>query len=117
MASAISDRSPVSVVGAAVRVALKVTPRASADRVAGVAVDAADVAILKVSVTAVPEDGRANAAVIKLLAKRWRVPKTAVTVVSGATDRRKTIEISGDLAGEDAAALATRIDADLTRQR
>jgi uncharacterized protein (TIGR00251 family) len=50
---------------------------------------------LKVAVTAAPEDGKANAAVIALLAKEWGVAKSAISVVSGATDRRKIVEIRG----------------------
>ena len=54
---------------AGVRVALRVTPGAAADRVRGVVRDAAGVAALQVAVTAVPEDGRANAAVAEALAR------------------------------------------------
>jgi uncharacterized protein (TIGR00251 family) len=51
---------------------------------------------LKLAVGAPPEDGKANAAVIALLAKTFRVAKSAISVVSGATDRRKLVEIRGD---------------------
>lgn len=81
------------------RVAVRLTPKASRDRVEGVVADAEGHLLLKAAVTAVPEDGRANAALVKLLAKAWKVPKTAITIVAGATDRRKTLHISGD-AGE-----------------
>ena len=47
-------------------------------------------------VTAVPEDGKANKAVIALLAKRLKLPKSAIDIASGATDRRKTLLIDGD---------------------
>ena len=50
---------------------------------------------LKVSVTEIPEDGRANAAVIKLLAKEWGVPKSAIRLVRGDADRNKVLEVSG----------------------
>jgi uncharacterized protein YggU (UPF0235/DUF167 family) len=50
---------------------------------------------LKVAVTAAPEDGKANAAVIALLAREWGVAKSAISVVAGATDRRKLVEIRG----------------------
>ena len=45
--------------------------------------------------TAVPEGGKANAAVIKLLARAWGVPKSAVSVVAGTTDRRKVLHVAG----------------------
>ncbi len=50
---------------------------------------------LKVTVTVIAEDGKANEAVIKFLAKTWRVPKSNLTLLSGHTDRNKVILISG----------------------
>ncbi|NQW10481.1 MAG: DUF167 domain-containing protein [Alphaproteobacteria bacterium] len=98
--------SPFAPGAEGVRVELKVTPKASADRVRGVAVDAHGVACLQVTVTAVPEDGRANRAVVALLAKRWRVAKSAIEVVRGAGDRRKALLVRDP----DPAALAARLD-------
>ena len=46
--------------------------------------------------TAVPEGGKANAALLKLLAKTWKLPKTSLTIASGATSRRKVVHIAGD---------------------
>jgi uncharacterized protein YggU (UPF0235/DUF167 family) len=57
-------------------------------------------------VTAPPADGAANEAVIALLAREWRLPRSALSVVAGAGDRRKTIRIDGD-----PAALAGRLEA------
>lgn len=74
---------------------MKVTLRASRDRVAGVE-EAADGLRLKVTVTAVPEDGKANEAVVKLLARVWGLPKTALSIVAGATGRLKEVEVEGD---------------------
>ena len=48
---------------------------------------------LRVRVTQPPEDGRANAAVIEMVARRFGVPRRAVTIVRGATSRQKLIEI------------------------
>ena len=58
---------------------------------------------LKARVTAPPEDGRANAALIKLLAKTWRLPKSAITIVAGQRDRTKTLLIEGDAKALEAA--------------
>ena len=53
---------------------------------------------LKVSVTAPPVDGEANAAVIELFAKSLGVSRSAVEVVAGASSRRKTVRIAGVVA-------------------
>ncbi len=47
-----------------------------------------------------PIEGEANAALIRLIAKALRVPKSAVAVVSGETARIKTLEIAGMDEGE-----------------
>ena len=88
--------SPFDPVGDGVRVRLRVQPRARRNQVGGLAAEADGGAALKVAVTAAPEDGKANAAVIALLADAWDVPKSSLTVVAGATDRRKTIHLQGD---------------------
>ena len=46
-----------------------------------------------------PEKGAANAALEKLLASSLGLPKSAVSVVAGATSRLKTVRLSGDPAG------------------
>jgi len=51
--------------------------------------------VLKVAVTTVPEKGSANAAVIGILAKAWRLQKTDITILRGQTDRHKTVLIAG----------------------
>lgn len=88
--------SPFSAVADGVRVRLKVTPRARRDRVEGLAPEADGGVALKVAVTAAPEDGKANAAVIKLLAVEWGVAKSTIEVVLGAADRRKLLHLAGD---------------------
>lgn len=106
-----SGPSPVTVSGDGVRIALRVTPRAGRDRIDGLMEDADGRAALKLSVTAAPEDGKANTAVLKLLAKAWDMPRTALSVASGATARRKIVHIAGD-----GPALARRINAWLGEQ-
>ena len=88
--------SPLSLSDKGLRLSLKVTPKASRDKIGSVVPDASGVASLQVFVTSVPEDGRANQAVIRLLSKRWRVAKSAFLIVKGATDRYKILEISSD---------------------
>lgn len=76
--------------GTGVTVEVRAQPRAR--RTALVYVDGA----LKAQVTAPAEDGRANAAVIDLLAATWRLPKSAFTVTRGATSRDKVLSIAGE---------------------
>jgi uncharacterized protein (TIGR00251 family) len=68
---------------------VRLTPRASR---AGVEV-AGD--LVRVRVTAPPAEGRANAALIDLLAKRLGVAKRDVTIVRGHTSRTKRVAIEG----------------------
>ncbi|MCH8168510.1 MAG: DUF167 domain-containing protein [Proteobacteria bacterium] len=91
-----APNAPFEAVAEGLRVALKVTPKAARAGVAGVEADAAGRAVLKVRVTEAPEGGKANAAVIKLLAKAWKLPKGALKVVAGGKDRRKTLLVEGD---------------------
>ncbi len=85
---------------------MRVTPNAGADRIEGTELRDDGSAVLRVRVKAVADKGKANAAVIALLAKALGVPKSAVTLVSGDTARLKTLAIAGD-----PAALAARIEA------
>jgi uncharacterized protein (TIGR00251 family) len=91
---------PILPAAAGIRLRLKVTPKAKRNAIGGL-IDEPDDGrsgggkALKISVTAAPEDGKANVAVIALLAKELGVAKTAISVVAGATDRRKLVEIRG----------------------
>lgn len=76
--------------------AVKVTPKAARARIQGLAAEADGSHVIKVAVTAPPEGGKANAAVIRLLAKAWGLPPSRLAVANGAGDRRKVIAISGD---------------------
>ncbi len=75
---------------------MRVTPKARHTRIGGLAADADGRGMLKAAVTAAPEDGKANAALIRLLAKEWGVAKTQISVASGVTDRRKILHLKGD---------------------
>jgi len=75
---------------------LRVTPNAGADRIEGSEMRDDGSAVLRVRVKAVPDRGKANDAVIALLARALAVPKSSVTLVSGETARLKTIGIEGD---------------------
>ena len=51
---------------------------------------------LRAQVTAPAEDGKANAAVIELLAAAWRLPKSTFAVTRGTTSRDKVLSIAGE---------------------
>lgn len=70
--------------------AVRVHPRAKRDGITGEVGDA-----LKVSLTAPPEDGRANEACIELFAKFLKVPRSSVTIASGLSSRNKVIRVAG----------------------
>ncbi len=74
---------------------IKLTPKAARNALQGWAADAAGNPYLKASVTAVPEKGKANKALIDMLSKEWRIPKNAFTLLRGDTDRVKLIRIVG----------------------
>lgn len=79
---------------------VKVTPRSSKNRITGKEKD-----VYRVKVTSAPVEGKANEAVIALLAEELGVPKRDIEVVSGKTGRLKTIRIRGFTAEEIAQAL------------
>jgi uncharacterized protein YggU (UPF0235/DUF167 family) len=89
---------------------VRLTPSGGADRVDGRATDETG-AYLKARVRAAPEDGKANAALCKLIAKALGVAKTKVTVARGATARMKLLEIEGMADAEIAAFLAGQKEA------
>lgn len=69
--------------------AVRVTPKASANRIE------AEGGTLRVRVTAPPDKGKANKAVIELVAKALGVPRSAVEIVRGETGREKLLRIGG----------------------
>lgn len=77
------------------RLAVRLTPGASHDRIDGWDVDAEGRAVLKVRVRARPVEGEANVALLKFLAKSLGVPKSAVTLQRGGQSRLKMIHIDG----------------------
>lgn len=72
--------------------AVRVTPKGGRDAVDGWTRDEAGRPLLKVRVTVAAEGGAANAAVLALLAKALKRPKSALTLVAGHTARIKRIE-------------------------
>lgn len=82
------------------RFRVKVQARARREEIVGVHDGA-----LRVRVTAPPLEGRANRAVVELLAERLRLPRSSVKIAGGERSPLKTIEV----AGLDAAAVLERL--------
>lgn len=70
--------------------ALRVQPKAKRNAVLGEQAGA-----LKVSVTAPPEDGRANEAVLALLREEYDLQRSQVELLSGQTNRNKVVLVRG----------------------
>ena len=75
--------------------AIKLKPGGSVSRIEGVTRDASGDCYLNVKVRAAPEKGKANAALISLLARAWRVPRRRLRISAGAIHRRKTVLVEG----------------------
>jgi hypothetical protein len=74
----------------AVTLDIAVKPRSSREGLGPVQADR-----LCVAVNAPPVDGKANEAVVRVLAESFRVARAAVTIVRGETGRKKTVRIAG----------------------
>lgn len=73
-----------------IRLQVRARPRARVDKV-----EASDLGEVRVYVSAAPEGGRANKAVIAAIAEALGVPKSSVALVRGKTSRDKLLEIDG----------------------
>jgi uncharacterized protein len=86
---------PLRVVSDGVTVAIALTPKASRNAITGTAPTADGHNVLTARVTAAPENGKANAALIRLLSKTWKIPKSALSIRTGASHRRKVVLVAG----------------------
>ena len=83
------------------KLAIHATPGAKRTEAAGLHGDA-----LRVRLGAAPVDGKANEALLRFVADRLKLPKSAVILKSGQTSRHKVVEVSGAPAEAVAALLA-----------
>ena len=79
--------------------AVRLTPRSGSDRINGETRDSSGKTWLSVRVKAVPEKGRANDALIRLLAKKLGRPARSLDIIQGAASRNKRIAVN-DMDGE-----------------
>ena len=77
-------------------VACRLTPKGGRDAIDGAATLADGTRVLLARVRAAPEDGKANDALIKLIAAKAGVPPSRARLVAGAKSRLKQVAISGD---------------------
>jgi len=70
--------------------AVRVHPRAKKDAITGTLGDA-----LKLSLTAPPADGRANAAVIEFFTEILRLPRSSIIIAAGQSSRNKVVRVTG----------------------
>ncbi|MAZ04674.1 MAG: YggU family protein [Sneathiella sp.] len=75
---------------------IRLTPNAAHNRVEGVIIDGEGRPRLKIKVTAIPENGKANSALVKLMSKSTKRGKGDFEIISGKLDRNKTLLIKGD---------------------
>lgn len=75
---------------------MRVTPNAAMDRIDGPELRDDGNCVLRIRVRAVPDKGKANKAVIVILAKSLGVAKSTLTLVRGETARQKTIRVDGN---------------------
>jgi uncharacterized protein (TIGR00251 family) len=74
---------------------VRLTPKSGRDEITGVETFGGE-AVLKARVRALPEDGRANAALERLIAHWLKVPPSSVSVAQGGKSRTKRVLIEGD---------------------
>lgn len=86
---------PLRRLGDALAIAVRVTPKGGASRIDGLGEDAEGRSFLRVRVKEVPEKGKANAAVVKLLAKEWGLAPSTLEIAADETGRLKTVVVRG----------------------
>lgn len=79
-----------------VRLAVRVTPKAERDELAGLVRDAAGCPALHLRLTALPIEGAANAALISFLARSLGLRKAQINIRVGETARLKIVHLSGE---------------------
>lgn len=94
------------VTGEGLLLAIRLTPRGGRDGLDGIETLADGCQVLRMRVRAPPSEGEANAALVACLAKLFELPRSRITLVAGASARRKRVMLSGD-----GAALLARLQA------
>ena len=86
---------PYTATANGIRLAVRLTPRASRDGLDGIRTDVDGRPVLRIRLTAPPVEGAANQALIDFLARILAVRKKDIVIRSGETGRLKILEIAG----------------------
>ena len=78
------------------RLSVRLTPNGGRDAIDGMETGSEGECYLKARVSVAPEKGKANKALIALIAKSIGIPKSALSLVSGETARKKILRIEGE---------------------
>ncbi|AQX19310.1 DUF167 domain-containing protein [Bartonella sp. WD16.2] len=73
---------------------VRLIPRASMDNIVGIESRDGEIQHLVIRLRTVPEDGKANKALIKFLARQWKIPSSYISLKSGTTSRYKQLHFS-----------------------
>ncbi len=76
--------------GSGVTIRVRVNPRSSSAQIAGPKGDR-----LGIRLTSPPVEGRANEELVRLLAKKLRVPRSSITILTGHSSREKVLFVEG----------------------
>jgi hypothetical protein len=90
------EKRPYGAVNGGVRLAVRLTPRASRTGIDGIVTGADGRTALHIRLTASPVEGAANAALIAFLAEMLKMRKADISIRSGQTARVKILHLSGD---------------------
>lgn len=89
-------KTPLDEISGGVRLFIRLQPGASSNKLEGLIEDVNGLVRLKARVTAIPEKGKANKALLKLLSKNFKIAASYMEIISGETDRNKTILIASE---------------------
>ena len=87
---------PWTIAADGILLSVRLTPKGGRDQIDGIEKLSDGRMVLKARVRAIPEDGEANAALQKLIAKNIGVPTSRISLQSGHTSRLKVLKIEGD---------------------
>lgn len=76
-----------------IKLFVRLSPNARQEKISAIDNAAEGGYVLKAAVTAIPEKGKANTALIKLLSKKFKIAKSNFEIISGDTNKNKTVLI------------------------